>query len=220
MQPLSTMFALVMGFSLVASTALADPAKAVVNRQAVESALENALEDLTLVQGALGGCRTPACKRSIPLLNRTRKRLKKLRDRVREAPGPRLGIATVAKLAKPKPAAPTAAKPPPQRVFSKPRKRVHADRNVMLKLFKAIDQKKVSKGKLRVLGQVAHKHWFSVDQVIRLLKHFRFEKDKLRALGMLAPRLTNRKETFKIFAAFKFEKDKKKARKILKSHAR
>ncbi|MBN2360599.1 MAG: DUF4476 domain-containing protein [Deltaproteobacteria bacterium] len=75
-------------------------------------------------------------------------------------------------------------------------------------------------GKLRVLAEAARRGWFSAEQVVALLGQFDFGNDKLKALEILAPRLADRENAFKIFQAFDFEGDKNKARAILSAGGR
>ena len=70
-------------------------------------------------------------------------------------------------------------------------------------------------GKLRVLEEAARHGWFTTDQVVAVLGQFDFGNNKLKALEILAPRLNDRENAFKIFQAFEFDADKKKAKAIL-----
>ena len=50
---------------------------------------------------------------------------------------------------------------------------------------------------------------------MRLLGLYDFENDKLSALKLLAPRLTDRENKFKIYKAFDFDASRDQAKKIL-----
>jgi hypothetical protein len=69
--------------------------------------------------------------------------------------------------------------------------------------------------KLRVLGDAASHHWFSVDQVKRVIGEFSFSSEQLDALRLLAPQLADPQNAFRIYESFTFDSDKDQARKIL-----
>ena len=48
------------------------------------------------------------------------------------------------------------------------------------------------------------------------MKLFDFEADKIAALKLMAPRLTDRQNKFKIYKAFDFDASRDEAKKILK----
>jgi hypothetical protein len=49
-----------------------------------------------------------------------------------------------------------------------------------------------------------------------VIRRLSFSSDKLRALELLAPRMVDRQNAFKIYDAFTFSSDKEKARAILR----
>lgn len=79
----------------------------------------------------------------------------------------------------------------------------------------AIGEESFSAGKLRVLEDAAQARGFCVEHTVRLLKLFEFENDKLSALKVLAPRLTDRQNNFKIYQAFTFDSGRDEAKKLL-----
>lgn len=79
----------------------------------------------------------------------------------------------------------------------------------------AIEEESFSAGKLRVLEDATQGRGFCVDHAVRLMALYSFEKDKLSALKLLAPRLTDRHNKFKIYKAFDFDASRDQAKKIL-----
>ena len=69
--------------------------------------------------------------------------------------------------------------------------------------------------RMEVLSRLSRLGWFAVDQARRLLEAFPFGKDRLEALELLAPRLVDPENHFRLYEAFTFESDKKQARRIL-----
>lgn len=80
----------------------------------------------------------------------------------------------------------------------------------------AISDESFSAGKLRVLGDAASSRGFCVDHVVKLLALFDFEGDKISALKLVAPRITDRQNNFKIYKALDFDSTRDQAKKILK----
>jgi hypothetical protein len=79
----------------------------------------------------------------------------------------------------------------------------------------AISEESFSAGKLRVLEDAASARGFCVDHAVQILNLYDFENDKLSALKLLAPRLTDRQNKFKIYKAFDFDNSRDQAKKIL-----
>lgn len=79
----------------------------------------------------------------------------------------------------------------------------------------AINEESFSDGKLRVLGDAAQGRGFCVDHAVVLIKLFSFEGDKIKALKLIAPRLTDRQNKFKIYKAFDFDSTRDEAKKVL-----
>lgn len=79
----------------------------------------------------------------------------------------------------------------------------------------AISEESFSAGKLRVLEDASQARGFCVDHAVQILKLYDFENDKLNALKLLAPRLTDRQNKFKIYKAFDFDATRDQAKKIL-----
>lgn len=83
-------------------------------------------------------------------------------------------------------------------------------------VLEALEDEDFSDGKLRVLGDAAQARGFCVNHVVRLLGVFDFETDKLKALKVLAPRITDRQNKFKVYSAFEFDSSRDEARSILR----
>jgi len=79
-----------------------------------------------------------------------------------------------------------------------------------------IEEESFSAGKLRVLEDAMSARGVCVDHAARLMKSFDFEADKIAALKLMAPRLTDRQNKFKIYKAFDFDASRDEAKKILK----
>ena len=72
-----------------------------------------------------------------------------------------------------------------------------------------------SSNQLRVLGEAAQGTCFTVAQVEQTLPLFSFEADQLKALQLMAPRILDRQNNFRIYGLFTFESGKQQARRIL-----
>jgi hypothetical protein len=79
----------------------------------------------------------------------------------------------------------------------------------------AIRNESFSSDQLRVLGEAAHGSCFTVAQVEQTLPLFSFEADQLKALQIMAPRILDRQNNFRIYGLFTFESGKQQARRIL-----
>lgn len=81
----------------------------------------------------------------------------------------------------------------------------------------ALESESFSAGKLRLLEDAVQLRGFCVDHTVRLLKLFEFESDKVAALKLLAPRLTDRQNKFKVYQAFEFDSGRDQAKKVLQN---
>ncbi len=82
-------------------------------------------------------------------------------------------------------------------------------------LVRSLDDEAFPSNGLRTLQMVARDQRFSVEQVLRLFEVFAFGSDRLRALEIVAPRLTDRANAFQLLGAFTFESEKAQARQII-----
>lgn len=79
-----------------------------------------------------------------------------------------------------------------------------------------IRRESFSDSKLRIVSSVAGVSYFTVSQVQLLLGCFTFDKDKLQTIQLLAPRILDRENVYKIYGSFDFESSKKEAEKYLR----
>lgn len=79
----------------------------------------------------------------------------------------------------------------------------------------SIENQSFSADKIRTLQDGVGSQYLMVSHVERVLPLFSFSQDKLRALELMAPRLVDRQNAFKIYNLFTFSADKEKARRIL-----
>lgn len=90
------------------------------------------------------------------------------------------------------------------------------DEGDLQSLLAAIDDEGFSQGKLQVLQTGAASHWFTVDQLKRIVGKMSFEQDKLQTVELIAPRLLDRENGYKLYGAFDFQSSKDKVAEILK----
>jgi hypothetical protein len=74
-----------------------------------------------------------------------------------------------------------------------------------------------SSDKVRVVHTAADWHWFSSDQVRRLLGAFTFSSDKMRVLERVAPNIVDPQNGYLIYAELTFSSDKRRAEEILRA---
>ena len=72
-------------------------------------------------------------------------------------------------------------------------------------------------GRITVRSEPGHGTCFTVAQVEQVIPLFSFEADQLKALQIMAPRLVDRQNAFRIYGLFTFESGKQQARRILSS---
>lgn len=65
-----------------------------------------------------------------------------------------------------------------------------------------------------VLQEVAAANWFTTDQVIAILNDTYWNTDKVKAGALLYPRVADRKNWFKVYAALHWESDREELRKL------
>jgi hypothetical protein len=87
--------------------------------------------------------------------------------------------------------------------------------NEMSSLISKINAENFSDGKLRVLRTASKSYRFSVNQIIRILDEFTFSNDKLSALRLAYPEVTDPKNNYKILDAFTYDSDKESADDII-----
>jgi len=72
-----------------------------------------------------------------------------------------------------------------------------------------------SAARVRVVASAARYNRFSCNQVYRLLSVMSFSSTKLRALGMLAPRIVDKRNSHLVYSAFRFSSAKRRARQMI-----
>lgn len=82
-------------------------------------------------------------------------------------------------------------------------------------LVDSIEDQSFSADKIRTLQEGIGPQYVLVSHVERILPLFSFSADKLRALELMAPRIVDRQNNFKVYNLFTFSGDKEKARRIL-----
>jgi len=87
-------------------------------------------------------------------------------------------------------------------------------------LVRQLDDEAFPANALRTLQTVARDHRFSVEQVRRLFELFAFGSDRLRALEITLPRLTDRANAYQLIGAFTFESEKAQARQLIERASR
>jgi Ricin-type beta-trefoil lectin domain/Domain of unknown function (DUF4476)/Mannan-binding protein len=87
-------------------------------------------------------------------------------------------------------------------------------------LVQQLDEEAFPANALRTLQLVARDHRFSVEQVRRLFELFPFGSDRLRALEITLPRLTDRANAFQLIGAFTFDSEKAQARQLIERGTR
>jgi type II secretory pathway pseudopilin PulG len=100
--------------------------------------------------------------------------------------------------------------PPPPR-----REPMPIDDATLSSLVDSINAQGFGEDKLRVLGQASQSQFYLVAQAQRILGLFPFDKDKLRALELVAPRLLDRQRSFQLIDSFPFSESKARAQQIL-----
>jgi hypothetical protein len=177
---------------LMVSTAYAQPQEAPPLAVQVERAQKH-LAELRGALDALGTTQNAAVADSLQRLQR------QLWEMQRTVAGPSVH----------RPGPPPPPAPPPSR---QPRPIADA---TLAQLEAAIDAEGFSDGKLRVLQDAARSNFFLIAQLKKLVGHYSFSKDQVRAVEIVAPHLLDRENAFQLYDAFSFSGDKKKVEQIL-----
>ncbi len=240
----SPLFATLAAFAALAAPAVASAQTAVVvDRDAMTGRLRDWRHQLEVLQQQISSLRAPPNSAQAGAIGQINYNLGQLQQQVRDlekdlrslppagavaqAPPPppqyappayppgRPGPTTVMP---PPPAYPTPPPPaypvPPPPPHHGPGHHV-VDDATFSSIVAAVNEQSFAQDKLRVVGDAARTHLFRVEQVIQLLNALDFPTNKVSALEMLAPRMVDRGNDFKIYGAFTFSSDKEKARKIL-----
>jgi hypothetical protein len=84
------------------------------------------------------------------------------------------------------------------------------------RLAAAVKKESFSENQVTIIETAARGNHFRVAQVKTLLEPIAFSASKLRALEMVAPRLTDPQNNFELYDCFSFSADKDRARQILR----
>lgn len=82
-------------------------------------------------------------------------------------------------------------------------------------VLKAVGDQGFSNDKLTVLKQAARDAFFTVNQVLALIREFSFPDDKLEVLRQVKSRIVDTENLFQVYGAFVYPSDKDEAKKIL-----
>ena len=80
---------------------------------------------------------------------------------------------------------------------------------------RAVERQTWDKDKINYIRDAAQRNSFTVQQVIRLLKLFTWDNERLPVLEAVAPRIRDGFNTYKLIEYFDFQDAKQKARRIL-----
>lgn len=87
-------------------------------------------------------------------------------------------------------------------------------------LYKTIKRKSFEKDQLELLSVGVLDNHFNSRQCAKLLSLFTFDKDKLKALDIMANHIVDRESVHLILDSFRFDSDRRKAAKMLGVHGR
>lgn len=105
--------------------------------------------------------------------------------------------------------------PPPVAIEVPPAGPTPIDSHTFHALTETLKGEMFPKNQLRVLSEAAPNQYYLVRHVAKILEFFMFEKDRLAALEIMAPRVLDRENFFQLYSAFPFGSGKEKARQIL-----
>lgn len=123
------------------------------------------------------------------------------------APGPVVVVTPPTQVTPPAPARPA---PPPVAAVQA------ISSTELMRVVEEIRKESFSDAKLRIVSSVASSSYFTVSQVQSIMGCFTFDKDKLQVVEILAPRILDRENVYKIYGSFDFESSKREAEKYLR----
>lgn len=171
----------------------------------LEEEVDQLLEGLSAVRALTETKSTPDGRRALQReLESLRTRLLALRDLVREAPA---GI--------PAPSDVVVVTPPQEETPSVDPAQPPMARDDFEAALASVESHGFAGERLDVVAELAQRNWFVVEQARRVIESFSFGKDRLQALELLAPRIVDPQNNFRLYEAFTFESDKTQARRIL-----
>ena len=93
----------------------------------------------------------------------------------------------------------------------------HIDAGAFSRLLDLVNSQSFDDGKMLVIEAASLGAWFNCSQAATLMSCFKWDDEKLKVLGFLAPRLTDLREMEIVFAQFDFDSSKEKAWKLIAS---
>lgn len=87
-------------------------------------------------------------------------------------------------------------------------------------LYKTIKRKSFEKDQLELLSVGVLDNYFSSRQCAKILSLFSFDKEKMKALDIMAEHIVDRENVHLILDSFRFDSDRRKAAKMLGVHRR
>lgn len=88
------------------------------------------------------------------------------------------------------------------------------------RLLKALDDASFSDEKYAIVKEAASKNYFTSGQVLKILRKFDFEEDKLKVAKLLYPRVVDPENFFVVYEAFDFSSSKEELRKWVEKYDR
>ena len=82
-------------------------------------------------------------------------------------------------------------------------------------LFEQVDDAAFGSEQLLLISSLPQRERFTATQTTKLLEEFAFSKDKLKALRILTPHISDFQNSFLIFDAFDYASDKEQAKQII-----
>ena len=82
-------------------------------------------------------------------------------------------------------------------------------------LFEQVDDAAFGSEQLLLISSIPQRERFTATQTTKLLEEFAFSKDKLKALRILAPHISDFQNSFLIFDAFDYASDKEQVKQII-----
>ena len=100
--------------------------------------------------------------------------------------------------------------PPPPQATPLP-----VDEEILANAIAHISNESFEEDKLRIVRELANSQYFLVAQVEKILPAFSFENTKVKIVEILAPRILDRQNGYRIYGSFTFSSNKAKVEKLL-----
>ncbi len=89
-----------------------------------------------------------------------------------------------------------------------------------MRLLAALEEASFSDEKYAIVKEAASKNYFKSEQVLKILKKFSFESDRLKVAKLLYPRVVDPENFFVVYEAFTFSSSKEELRKWVERYDR